>query len=189
MGMVGAGLWVQGPGDSYKPDGLGLQGLTGVGGPHPVKAVIRQALRDFMPVELTIQDHIFHLMDLDFALWEWGVTVGCSFAVLGPLPTLPLDISPAVSSWLAPVSTLFRLGPSSGSTPLVLVPPAGSRAHLHNSGTFDKSEPASGRYCTRSEAATSNLRGQDRGCILSLGGGAKRRGQGQGLGQGQEPNP
>lgn len=68
MGMVGAGLWVQGPGGSYKPDGLGLQGLTGVGGPHPVKAVIRQALRDFMPVELTIQDHIFHLMDLDFAL-------------------------------------------------------------------------------------------------------------------------
>lgn len=42
---------------------------TGVGGPHPVKAVIRQALRGLVPVELTVQDHVFHFMDLDYALW------------------------------------------------------------------------------------------------------------------------
>ena len=64
-------LWVQVCG--YKGQGAyaSLMDLEfkGVGGPHPIKAVIRQALRDFMPVELTIEDHIFHLMDLDFALW------------------------------------------------------------------------------------------------------------------------
>lgn len=70
MGIVDAGLWIQGLGVLIQAGWTWSSRVTGVGGPHPVKAVIGQALRDFMPVELTVQDHVFHLMDLDFALWE-----------------------------------------------------------------------------------------------------------------------
>lgn len=66
-GIVGEGPCIRG---SLRLDGRASSRGTSVGGPHPEKAVVGQALGGMMPVELAVQDHVFHFVDLDFALWR-----------------------------------------------------------------------------------------------------------------------
>lgn len=106
-GIVGAGLWMWG---SYRLDGHGSSRGAGAGGPHPEKAVVGQAFGNVMPAELAVQDHVFHLVDLDLALWRWGLLWDA------PLSSLALP-QPASTRWTPPF-----LGAGSSLRPLQIRP-------------------------------------------------------------------
>lgn len=107
-----------------------------------------------------------------------------------PFPNpLPLGLGPpSLVCWPRCPPTLDSVSPL--APPLSRqAPPAGPSSHPRSPWTFDKREPASHSYCTRSESVASYLKAQRQGWSRPLRGGAKRRGQGQGLGRGPVPEP
>lgn len=168
---------------SHGPDGPGVQGCR-VGGPHPVKAVILQAFRGVMPVELTVQDHVFHFMDLDAALWGEGGDSGVLLCGSWPSPNShPLGQPRLFSSADCRLGLLYTQS-SLWLRPLGANPSSGAQlSHPHNLRSSDKREPSSRRFRTRSESATSYLQEQGQGCLRPLRGGARRRGPGQATGR------